>query len=65
MVGTIGGALHQRNLGEARFERGRQGKRVTVTAGYDVGGAHLKVALGKAGRMTDARQIPWRAVERA
>jgi probable H4MPT-linked C1 transfer pathway protein len=31
---------------------------MAVTAGYDVGGAHLKVALAEAGRMIAVQQIP-------
>lgn len=40
---------------------------MAVTAGYDVGGAHLKVALSEAGRITAVRQIPcplWEGLDR-
>ena len=39
---------------------------MAITAGYDVGGAHLKVALAEDGRTIAARQIPcplWRGLE--
>ena len=38
---------------------------MAITAGYDVGGAHLKVALAEDGRIIAARQIPcalWRGL---
>jgi probable H4MPT-linked C1 transfer pathway protein len=40
---------------------------MAITAGYDVGGAHLKVALTEAGRVLAAMQIPcplWLGLER-
>ena len=39
---------------------------MTLTAGYDIGGAHLKVALVEAGRVVDVRQIVcplWRGLD--
>ena len=39
---------------------------MTLTAGYDIGGAHLKVALIEGGRPVSVRQIPcalWRGVD--
>jgi probable H4MPT-linked C1 transfer pathway protein len=40
---------------------------MAVTAGYDVGGAHLKVALAEGGRILAVQQIPcllWQGVDR-
>ncbi len=40
---------------------------MTATAGLDVGGAHLKVALAEAGRTTSVRQIAcplWLGIDR-
>jgi probable H4MPT-linked C1 transfer pathway protein len=40
---------------------------MAVTAGYDVGGAHLKVALAEAGRTIAVKQIPcplWQGLDR-
>jgi len=40
---------------------------MAVTAGYDVGGANLKVALAKGGRILAVQQIPcplWRGIDR-
>ena len=40
---------------------------MAITAGYDVGGAHLKVALAEAGRIVAVRQIAcplWRGLDR-
>ena len=39
---------------------------MSITAGYDIGGAHLKVALAEGGRTVAVRQIPcplWRGVD--
>ena len=38
-----------------------------ITAGYDVGGAHLKVALAEDGRTVAVRQVPcplWQGIDR-
>src|SRR5262245_45700078 len=40
---------------------------MAITAGYDVGGAHLKVALAEDGRVIDVRQIAcplWQGLDR-
>ena len=40
---------------------------MTITAGYDVGGAHLKIALVEAGRLVAVRQIAcplWQGIDR-
>ena len=40
---------------------------MAITAGYDVGGAHLKVALAEDGRTIAALQLPcplWRGLDR-
>ena len=39
---------------------------MAITAGYDIGGAHLKVALAEGGRTVAVRQIPcplWRGID--
>lgn len=39
---------------------------MTIAAGYDVGGAHLKIALAEDGRVLDVRQVPcplWRGLD--
>src|SRR4029079_18600338 len=53
---------------EARRNARRGGKRaMAITAGYDVGGAHLKVALAEDGRTIAVTQIAcplWRGLDR-
>ena len=44
-----------------------EGLIMAITAGYDVGGAHLKIALAENGRVLAAVQIPcplWQGLDR-